>query len=1330
MKVTVLSYSSSLHFLLFSHHHIALDGIAWGVFIADLAQAYSGRLSSKSANSSVQQSIDMAERQLKALIPQNLHTDLAFWKSTYRAIPEPIPLFPFAKVNTRPYIKDYSINTSDFKLPRDLTHLIERVAYKIGVTPFNFYLASLATFLARCLDIDNVAIGIVDANRTQAEYMETIGYFLNMLPVWIRLEHSEPFDVVARRSRDAALAAATHSHAPLDVVIDGLGLSKSTSHHPLFQVAINYRKAPLNETDFGSAGTIQWDGAVPGGNPYDLLLNVASTPDWTFISLITQQNLYEASDGVLLSKWYRRALEALARDPYSEVGKCQISNESDIEEAIELGRGSAIGVPWNATLTDHIDEVAAELPEGIAIKWDQGRTLTYRQMTARMIHVTRQLQAAFPSLAPGSYVGMLLDPVADAVCCILAILRLGLVWIPLDTHNHQRRLRLAVQESRPRVLVCHNATKKLAQQISADTDFTSILNIDNDDGDGDDQDENKVPVPQDTVESNSNRSSQPAMILYTSGSTGTPKGVVLTHGGLLNQIYGTTTALGLGRETILQQSPLRFDLMLDQIFLALCNGGTIVMVGKTERGDPTQMAELMIRHGVTLTHFVPSEYSALLSYGRHILSKTHTWRYAMSGGEKLSRELRRAFRKLDCDALKLVNVYGPAEITVACARGIVPYRELSDVHESSSDYLYPSPNYGLETIDTDMNVLPVGFPGEICISGPGVGLGYLERPEESGRKFTQRKSVASSSRGVEIYRSGDKGRLLADGTLKVLGRLDGDSQVKIHGFRVELDEIANAIVQISDGTIVNAAASLRPGQPSGVLIAFVVFDSEFTGNKSNLIDWLQSNLTLPSIVKPTFVVPIDRISATANGKTDRGAVNELPIPKPVDPSTTDTLTPSLSPWEISIKEVWEEVLSTQVAQISGYRHEQVMIQPSSDFFHVGGNSILMIKLKSLLQVQFGVTVSMPEVFHANTLSSMATLVANAIDTAQKADLPPVTATFLRSGGPQHTINWDLEIASIAAGLPQPKLLHLPSRQRLLNGDKGLVVVLTGATRFVGRHLLSHLVQDPRVVQVHCLTMRPNSCGNPRHVSVKSDKVAEYGGDLSNLSLNLLDSQFAFLTENADVIIHNGADVSLLKTYQSLRRANVVSTRTLCEMAIPRRVPLHYISTASVAKVVQHNEEALLEVSASPAVPDLLNSVDGYAASKWASETLLEKAATNNGLLAFVHRLAHVVGEDASELDAMGMLTKYSLLLLALPRIEPEAVTGQWDFIMAQDVARDLVKSAIESVVSGGNSLEEQTQQSLQPFFINHCNHTTVSHKELMSYFEGMVGETLREIDMK
>jgi acyl carrier protein/NAD dependent epimerase/dehydratase family enzyme len=342
--------------------------------------------------------------------------------------------------------------------------------------------------------------------------------------------------------------------------------------------------------------------------------------------------------------------------------------------------------------------------------------------------------------------------------------------------------------------------------------------------------------------------------------------------------------------------------------------------------------------------------------------------------------------------------------------------------------------------------------------------------------------------------------------------------------------------------------------------------------------------------------------------------------------------------------VWEEVLSTSGLDA---------IEPTSEFFQLGGTSVLMVRLKSVFEVQFGTRIPLQSLFHASTLTDMANLISNATLNVREKALPSSETSFLSGKTKQVAIDWDLEIAGLSDGLGQPRATLAPPNQ------EELIVVLTGATGFIGRNLLSQLVQDPRVARVHCISIRPDANGEAQHVTIHNPKVIEYVGDLSALDLGLSDAQVACLIEVGDFIIHNGADVSLLKTYQSLRRANVVSTRTLCEMAIPRRVPIHLVSTASVAKVVRH--QPLLEVSASrPQQVDheLLNTVDGYAASKWATEAVLERLSADNGLPVYVHRLAHVVGKDASELDAAGMLIKYSLMLGVVPHIAAEDVIGQ------------------------------------------------------------------------
>lgn len=1313
MKVTVLSESPSLHFILFNHHHIALDGVSWGIFVADLARAYSGR----NLLPFIQQSIDMTTKRLSSMTPEILKEDLAFWEETYQNPPEPLPLFAFANVKTRQTLKKHVNNSFVTELGPETTALVRKAARKLGMTSFHFYLAAVAAFLSRCLAVTDMAVGVVDANRFDAEDADTIGYFLNILPVRITLGTNEAFGTVARRSRDAALGAMAHSAAPYDTVLSHLGAARQGNANPLFQVALNYHKGLSDVAALGGDGKIAWTGGVPAGNPYDLLVSVHEFQDRTMLSFVTQGYMYDKADAEMMLGWFSRAVEGLAAETSTQVGHCPIVDDSDIRAAVELGRGSQTEVPWKGTLIDRIDEVAEQFPTDMAIQDDDGEVLTYAEMQARALQIARRLRDM--SISPGSFVAMLLDPSADAVCTILAVMRLGLVWVPLDTKNHHDRLHAILSEARPPVLVCHGAARERAQRHAGEVHHEMML-LDLDTSSSSAEDEKPVP--------NLSEADQPAAVLHTSGSTGVPKGAILSHGGLVNQIYGTTAQLGLGREVTLQQSPLGFDLMLDQVFLALCNGGKIIVVGSEGRGDPLHIANLIVSRGVTLTHFVPSEYLALLNYGFHILKGCSDWRFAMSGGERLVPELRRAFRKLESDQLRLVNVYGPAEITIACARGFVPYYTDEDIL-SSVDQLRPSPNYCIEIVDADMNIVPVGYPGEICVSGPGVGMGYLNRPEETRRRFLTRSPECSHGckgqvrrQWPRVYRTGDFGRLLPDGTLKVLGRLDGDSQVKIRGHRVELDEISNALVQASRGAVANAAVSLRA---SDVLAAFIVFDTEFTGGKSAFARDLAANLPLPMYMRPEFIVPVDRIPSNENGKTDRRAVDQLPISDlngQEDEVTTHCKSEYLSPMEQSLKDTWEEVLASRAVGTKART-----ITSSSDFFEVGGNSLLLIKLRSVLQSTYGLTLTLPELFQSSTLSSMAGRIEKSVKYHDVLSEP-------RTNG-SSDIDWDVELATLTDGLPEVQVNGVLDSTSFDSPSRagGLTVLLTGATGFIGTHLLRSLVQDPRIQKVHCVAVRPSSTGEPRRLSVTSPKIIQHNGDLSSPGLGLTDAERASLSGEIDVVIHNGADVSLLKSYQTLRRPNVVSTRTLCGIAAAAGgIPLHFVSTAAVARVAIDYDvtptAALPEVSVSSEKPT--DEINGYITSKWASEALLDKAAADRGVRAWVHRLAHVVGDDPSELDAVGMLVKYSLLMGRLPAWINEAnVAGEWDFVGVEDVVRDLVEAAVESAgSSSGRRTGSELEQAPGAHYVNHCADVKVPHAELRGYLEGEAGAPLAVVE--
>jgi amino acid adenylation domain-containing protein len=1337
VRVTVLSLSPVLHYIIFLHHHIALDGVGWFLFMTHLNHAYSGQ----QILPPVQQSIEMsAKERAQRGTAANLHQELAFWGEMHQDAHEPLPLFTFAKIRNRRVLNKYETQTLDVELTPDLAKRVKQTAASLGVTAFHFYLSALAVFLKRCLNVDDFSIGIVDANRPDPEDASTMGYFLNLLPLRYRLssendetDERKRFSYLVQETRNMVFAALSNSRAPFDAILDHLQVSRAGSHHPLFQVALDYREGYSAEDRFGD-GTIQWDHrqSITARNPHDIFVNVTpASGSRTFIHWTTQKYMYSASDSRLMITWYTRILDALARDPSISITWCPIATEKDLRQAMALGTGMPVGESsdWGqGTLIHQVERMACRYPASMAIIDENGVKFTYSQMMIRTQCIIRHLERVLvdnvvnvdkSSITP-VVVGTIFNPMNDHVCSLLAILKLGLTCVGLDLRNPEERMSVMLSDCRPQVLVCNTSTKDQARRLAVPVgavvlDIDEIVDI-------------NTKLDGSLSESIENRSSldQCAVILYTSGSTGAPKGVLLSHSNLHSHIKTNTELFGIRNDdVILHQTSPGFDFSLDQIFHALGNGGTLVIVGKEGRGDPAHIARLILDHNVTFTVGCPSEYLGLLNYGFSTLRRCKKWRLAFSGGEKLTFQLRKGFQKLQLDGLQFMNVYGPTEVTIACARGIVPYRTNEDL-EAQSDYLYPMPNYSILVVDDDMNLLPVGVPGEVLIAGEGVALGYLNRPVETERRFIEIEDPAASlSPGrlkqahdlkiptIRVYRSGDHGRLLEDGSINLLGRMEGSSQVKIRGMRVELDEVANVMIRESGGALTAAAVSLRQSPPD-TLVAFVVFDAEFPRNDVlDLGQRLRTSLPLPSHMCPAITVPVDELPTNVNGKLDRVALDKLPIPMENCARHDNQEVKDLTALELDMKNVWREVFDR--VEFEGETSiSEANIDAGTDFFLIGSNSILAIKLRAVIKATFGVFIPLPELFRMRTLSDMSAVVDG---------LKNPKGAKVEAHSPK--IDWTEEVAALFDGLSSLASQSMTST-RLPTPKSGTAkVLLTGATGFLGTHILGRLVSDIRVGEVHCVAVR-----HGRHVSVVSHKIIEHAGDLADPLLGLSQNAFTSLASSVNLIIHNGAQVSFLQPYRaSLRGLNVVTTRTLCTLALRRGVPFHYVSSAAVAGVLfgsgMTKEPPILgPVSVADSLPDEQQEfeLDGYALSKWVSEALLQKVSTECGLPVIVHRAASLVGDGAPKLDVVAVLIGFSRALGVVPALQQGlrsesvekngglGVLGAFDFVPVEHMGEQLVNAALESLF-----LPTSSPTTIK--FVHHCSDDKIPPQDLQAYME-------------
>lgn len=816
----------------------------------------------------------------------------------------------------------------------------------------------------------------------------------------------------------------------------------------------------------------------------------------------------------------------------------------------------------------------------------------------------------------GSVVAVFQEASASQVFSLLAILRIGAIYAPLDVNIPAERLQVIIAECKPSAVLVNSSTANKASDLALQSS-TAVLEVSSL--------HSGATVPTANI-----TSTDPAAILFTSGTSGVPKGVVLSHGNFRNHVESLTLAHGFGSENVLQQSSIGFDMSLNQIFIALANGGTLVIVPESLRKDFGAISQIMLDHQITYTSATPSEYLAWYRHGADKISKFDSWKFATSGGEKFSAELVDVFRQLSSQfqqSIRIFNAYGPTECSLSSNELEV---NLDSPQITAGRTL---PNYAVCIVDEDSNPQPIGFPGEIYISGAGVAIGYLNNSEETSRKFIK------TSFSDKTYRTGDKGVLHADGTLEILGRIDGDTQVKLRGLRIELQDVEKSILTASNGQLDEVVVS-PIGTPT-ILVAHAVLSSTApTANTESFLQGLVSSLPLPQYMRPAFIVPIDRIPLTTSGKTDRKALQALGLPSATVQGNDEF---SLTPTEDKLARVWDSILPLQSQGLH-------TLTSTSDFFQVGGNSMLLIDLRNAVRREFDIDIPLLRLFENSSISSMASLI-----TLTDSEIP-------------RSIDWASEVA-IPSNLPSSQLPSSAKSPR----QPPQTVLLTGSTGFLGINLLKALVENPNITKIHCLAVRDST----KLASINSEKIVLHTGDLSLPRLGLSTVAFAALSNSADAIIHNGADVSFLKTYNSLRAANVEATKALVEIALPRKIPVHFVSTGTVGKLIGGES---LEPTSLASYPPSQGFKDGYAASKWVSEVLLENVGKQLGLPVVIHRPSSITGEGAGESDIVPNVVRYANILKAAP--ESKGWSGFVDLVSVQNVVEGLLCSVTGSPVNG------------------------------------------------
>jgi amino acid adenylation domain-containing protein/non-ribosomal peptide synthase protein (TIGR01720 family) len=994
IRVVLLRLAEEEHVVLLTVHHIVSDGWSTGIFIEEIAalyDAFSNGRPSPLPDLPIQYA-DFASWQRQWLQGEVLEEQLAYWKQQLAGSP---PVLELPTDYPRPSVQTFRGAIQEVKFPKDLSEALKKVGRDEGVTLFMTLLAAFQTLLHRYSGQVDINIGTPIANRTQPEVERLIGFFANTLVIRTDLSGNPSFRDLLKRVRKVSLEAYAHQDLPFEKLVDALQPERDLSHSPLFQVMFAFDNAPLRPVQ-ASTLTLEPVLAHSGTSKYDLTLMMVEEPDGLAAALEYCTDLFEPATIERMLNHFRLLLEALANDPDQRISTIPLLADEERHQIL---------VDWNGRPTDelpdtpfhHLFEQQVErTPDLVAVRFN-GEELSYQELNARANRLAHHLQKL--GVGRDILVGISLPRSVDMMVGLLAVLKAGGAYLPLDPTYPRERLAFMLSDSGVSVLLTNedvlaDLPQNQAEVVRLDVDQHRFA---------DERDDN----PDSGVDPDNL-----AYVIYTSGSTGKPKGTLITHRGLSNYLYWCQKAYPLeaGRGSVVH-STIAFDATVTALFAPLLVGGSVTLL--PESADIEALGETLVgEKNFSLIKITPAHLELLSQQLSPAEAAGLTHAFVLGGENLLAEQV--AFWRTHAPATRLFNEYGPTETVVGCVVYDIP---LDWQGKGSVPIGQPIPNSKIYVLDEYLQPVPVGVPGELYIGGAGVARGYLNRPDLTAEKFIP--DPFSGEPGVRLYRTGDRVRFLADGNVEFLGRLD--DQVKIRGYRIELGEIEAVLSQHPRLREVVVVAR-QDGPRDRRLVAYCVPDSEPAPDTKELRDFLKEKL--PEYMVPSAFVMLDAIPLTPNGKVDRRA---LPAPELARSDLTTRFVAPRTEAEGILARIWAEVLHL----------DQVGVL--DNFFELGGDSILSIQVIAKAR-QAGLHLTPKQIFQYPTVEGLAA-VAGTVSTVQAEQgvvtgpvpLTPIQHWFfeMNLAEPHH---WNQSVLVEVAQPLDPALLKEAVRHILIHHD--------------------------------------------------------------------------------------------------------------------------------------------------------------------------------------------------------------------------------------------------------------------------------------------------------
>ena len=1174
----LLSHNNNVT-LIFNIHHILFDGGSLDVFMRELEEAYhnhhNATRSPEKHSTKPYDFLDYAHSQKQWLDSGVFNHQLAYWQ---KKLFKPLPILELPTDLKRPAIMDFKGDCIRFSIPENIVAAAKKIAATNKCSLFSLFLSTYYIFLYHITHQQDLLVASPIANRTQQELENLIGLCANVVTYRIKLSEELLFEDFIKVVNEDVLLTQDNQDLPFDSIVSQIQEGRDTSRNPIFQTMFVLQSGfklsnHWPDTDITYSITEEHTRTAKFDITLVLYDNSAENTATGYFEFNT--DLFLQDTVARYTQYFINILRSVTDNPQRTINSISLLSPDEYTALVYDNNKDASSLS-NKVIYSIFEQQVKNIPDNVALVY-QDQQLTYQQLNIKANQLARYIFKYYElsnkrSLLPDTFIGLCVDRGMEMIIGILAILKTGAAYLPLDPRYPKERLSYMLADSNTQVIITKQCL--LAQHAFLQNDNYHIICFDKE----------KKAIETEAVDNLplNNKPTDLAYLIYTSGSTGKPKGVAVEHKGIPNLAYACQEAFQINEKSkALQFASINFDAAVLEIFQALLHGAALHIVAEEIRVSPEALINYLDNHHIHIAVLPPALLRILPK------QKLPALRVLAFGGDICDQETvdfwsqNRGF----------FNMYGPTEASVAAT-----YARLypKDPANRIGNRLK---NTKLYVLDKHLNPVPVGVFGELYIGGIGLARGYWHRQNLTVERFIV--NPFSDDPAERIYKTGDIVRWGSNHELEYIGRTD--FQVQIRGFRVEPGEIEELLNQYP--AIAQAAVTTFGNDISKQLVAY--YTEKISVDVDTLRKYLQSKL--PDYMVPSIFMKIDVMPLSPNGKIDK---KSLPIPsESIIVSQSNYIAPR-NDTEEGIEKIWRKL----------FNYEKIGAR--DNFFSLGGNSLLSIRMLSHIKSELNITINLTQFFQHPTIEGLAELIAG----KEKDKSTDAIAMAIQ----------DAKIRIIKKSVTYPDKINLQH------------ILLTGANGFLGVYLLQELLHQTSAT-IHCLIR----CSKGEDVKKKMQsallkynmdnlldhkRIKIIKGDLSKPNLSMSSHEWEFLALYCDAIYHNGALVNHIYDYPMLKSSNVNSTIELLKLADTGKKKLfHYISTLSAASQFDRHGCAL-ETGPGKKPP----SDSGYILTKWVSERILETAA-KKGLRITIFRPGNITGHSQS--GATSFEFNHALLLL-------------------------------------------------------------------------------------